>query len=512
MSSHHDPVQPTPFDVAQPVPSQTSAAEVEVHRGTPTWVLPALGGLVLLALLVIFWLPGSLEPTAPALQPSTSDSSIATPQISGNPSNNTRQSEADISPWSDAQLARLRKDAQDVLAELLELQFALQERGAQLWAAESFSAVAALATEGDAHYKSRRYEEATARYQQGLESLQALHNAIPQQMAGRLEQAQQAIEQGDADAVQSALEMAAIIEPESPELAPLQQRAAVMPQWQPLLTAAAAAETAGDLARAEQLLQQAAALDPLHMRIQSELQRVAIKARQRDFNAAMSEGYAALDEGRFDSARKSFRAAAKLQQGSEEASSALQEVATAETAQRLATLNRRGQKDEQEERWQQAVDAYEQAHKIDSSVMFASEGLSRSRARAQYDQKFRTIIDEPQRLSDAGVAKAAALLLREARELTLRGPVLTEQIKRLDALLVRANASVAVSLQSDGETEVIVYKVARLGRFLRHELTLRPGTYTAVGSRNGYRDVRKSFTLEHDATPPPVNVICTEQI
>jgi hypothetical protein len=62
------------------------------------------------------------------------------------------------------------------------------------------------------------------------------------------------------------------------------------------------------------------------------------------------------------------------------------------------------------------------------------------------------------------------------------------------------------------ETEVIVYKVKRLGRFQQQELVLRPGTYTAVGTRNGYRDVRQTFTIKHDGAPPAVTIACTEPI
>ena len=71
---------------------------------------------------------------------------------------------------------------------------------------------------------------------------------------------------------------------------------------------------------------------------------------------------------------------------------------------------------------------------------------------------------------------------------------------------------ITVTLRSDSETEVIVYKVARLGRFAERALTLRPGTYTAVGTRDGYRDVRHKFTIAHDTTPAPVTIICTEPI
>ena len=303
-----------------------------------------------------------------------------------------------------------------------------------------------------------------------------------------------------------------MISPDNADIAALQHRADVLPELLPLLEHALAAEAAGDLSQAQQLLQQATALDPQHQLAQGELQRVTAKSRKQEFNKAMSEGYAALNEGRYDSARKSFRAAAKLQEGSSEAASALQEVAATETANRLATLDNRGQSLEQQEQWQQAVETYERAQKIDGSVLFAQEGLSRSRARAQLDQRFRKVIDEPGRLSDAAVAAEAEQLLAQARQITPGGSVLALQIKQLDTLLGQANSPVAVTLRSDEETDVIVYKVAKLGRFTERELSLRPGTYTAVGTRDGYRDVRRSFTIVHDTAPTPVTIVCVEAI
>jgi tetratricopeptide (TPR) repeat protein len=516
MSSPNDPVQPIPFDVVQPAPSPTSetrTVDAAVHRGTPVWVLPALGGLLLLAALVIFWLPASLEPAPPGPAPTAAESAGAnTTGQADTAAAKATTATTDAAPYSDAQAARLRKEAQEKAAELLDLQFALKERGAEQWARAPFAEVATVATEGDALYKSRQYEPATARYQQGLTALQALQESIPQVLKRLLEQAQQAIDKGDAPAAQTALAMAAVIEPDNSDIAALQRRAEVLPQLLPLLEGAVTAEAAGDLSQAQRLLQEATALDPLHQRAQTELQRIATKLRKEGFNEAMSAGYAALNEGHFDSARKAFRNAATLQQGSSEAASALREVETAATAQRLASLNKQGQQDERQEQWQKAVEAYEQAQKYDSSVLFASDGLKRSRARAQLDQQFRKVIEEPQRLSDAGVAAGAAQLLAQAKQITPRGPVLEQQIRQLDTLLRQANATVAVTLRSDQETEVLVYKVAKLGRFAEQELTLRPGTYTALGTRNGYRDVRRSFTIAHDSNPAPVTIVCTEPI
>jgi hypothetical protein len=69
-----------------------------------------------------------------------------------------------------------------------------------------------------------------------------------------------------------------------------------------------------------------------------------------------------------------------------------------------------------------------------------------------------------------------------------------------------------VALRSDAQTDVVVYKVAKLGKFNQHELALRPGAYTAVGSRIGYRDVRVDFTVKPEGPPPALTIACTEAI
>jgi hypothetical protein len=54
--------------------------------------------------------------------------------------------------------------------------------------------------------------------------------------------------------------------------------------------------------------------------------------------------------------------------------------------------------------------------------------------------------------------------------------------------------------------------VAKLGKFDQRELDLRPGNYTAVGSRLGYRDVRVDFVVKYGSKPPSVTIACTETI
>ena len=70
----------------------------------------------------------------------------------------------------------------------------------------------------------------------------------------------------------------------------------------------------------------------------------------------------------------------------------------------------------------------------------------------------------------------------------------------------------SVELRSDGLTEVVIYHVGNRGRFLQQRLELRPGTYTVVGSRAGYRDVRQQIVVKPGVAPPVVTIRCEETI
>ena len=69
-----------------------------------------------------------------------------------------------------------------------------------------------------------------------------------------------------------------------------------------------------------------------------------------------------------------------------------------------------------------------------------------------------------------------------------------------------------VVLESDEKTEVTVFQVAVLGKFERVELALRPGTYTVVGTRRGYRDVRRTLVVRPGQEPAPLLVLCEEKV
>ncbi|EED36688.1 conserved hypothetical protein [Luminiphilus syltensis NOR5-1B] len=175
-------------------------------------------------------------------------------------------------------------------------------------------------------------------------------------------------------------------------------------------------------------------------------------------------------------------------------------------------MQREGLAQEANEQWSAAVKTYQQALDIDGSVVFASDGLKRSEPRAELSKALEGVITERERLVDRSILEKAEQTLKQANTIEEPGAKLSRQIAEVTEILNYARTPVDMAFVSDGETDVTVLRVKRLGSFLQTQLTLRPGKYTAVGIRNGYRDVRINFEATPDQADGPIAVRCTEAI
>ncbi len=187
----------------------------------------------------------------------------------------------------------------------------------------------------------------------------------------------------------------------------------------------------------------------------------------------------------------------------------------AEEGLRLAAISEhrsRAEEFERQEDWSAALREYDAVFGLDPTIRFAREGKARAEVRSQLAERLEDHIAHPDRLSNDEVLESAERLLSDARSVEPSGPVLRRQIDSMTKLLAVATTPIRVELVSDNLTEVTVYRVGRLGRFTQQVLDLRPGTYTVVGSRAGYRDVRHRLTVSPSQSSKPVEVRCVEEI
>jgi hypothetical protein len=158
------------------------------------------------------------------------------------------------------------------------------------------------------------------------------------------------------------------------------------------------------------------------------------------------------------------------------------------------------------------VEEYEAVMALDPTIKFAQEGVERSRARAELSARLDFHLQDPERLSTDEVLHDAETLLEEASQIQPAGARLSRQLEGLSQIIAIASTPIRVALISDNLTEVTVYKVGRLGAFERRVLELRPGTYTVVGRRDGYRDIRRQLRVVPGQEIEPLTVRCEEKI
>lgn len=503
--AREEPLQAAAF---RPQDVEADPATPETVR-RPAWLLPGIGVLVVTAILVFGLLPLLFAPDDPAaVSPppaaQSAEGNLAAPGASAT-------SPSERSPFAEAQEQKLRKAAQDALQTVLEIQQILVDFGVESWAPDAYASALEAAQAGDLAYRERRFTEAAMAYQEAGTQLAALEDSIPERAARALGEVRAAIEAGDtAQAVQQK-SLLDLLRPGDPELDRLAGRIEAIPAVSAALDTARGEAAAGQTRAAVNAAEDALAADPDHQRAAAELARYREADATARFRSAMSAGYAALEQEAFDKADEAFRRAAAIRPGAAEPGAGQQELAAARTAAELRKLATDGAAQETAEAWDEAVATYQQALTVDSTLVYARDGLSRAEPRAALAKGIRDILNDRDRLVDPRALRAAEDVLAEAAAIQPKGPVLTAEVAELTALLDWARTPVSVSLSSDNLTDVTVLRVQRLGSFSSSTLSLRPGRYTALGVRNGYRDVRIDFDVKPGAASR-VDVRCEEAI
>jgi tetratricopeptide (TPR) repeat protein len=475
--------------------------------GSLRWFMVLLGFVLLLGMLVVLVLPGLVKP-----QIETSESPPATTAaVEDEPvvdSAGTAPPEA--GPVNDS--ADARAVAENALQAYLELRARLELDNVSAWGEPEWGRSAALADDGDRRFSQRRFPQAASAYSGALQLLQGLADGKALRYDTAMEEGSSALEADDSDIATARYELALAIRPGDAAATRGLERARLRPGVLAFMAQGAQAEDDGDLAAARTAYKQAVDRDADYRPAVEAHERVSTRLAGLAFQAAMTRALAALDKGRLSEADRALKEAAAIRPDDIAVRDAGRRLAAARQASRLATLRRKADVQASAEDWQGAAALYRQALKVDRNAGFASDGLARAQARARLHEQIDHYLDRPSRLySDEPLANAGELL--EGAAAAPEGePKLANKLARLQTLVREAGTPLPVSLRSDGETEVVIYHVGRLGRFDMHRLQLKPGDYTVVGSRKGYRDVRKTLSVRPGKSGAELVIRCEEPV
>ncbi|MDT8400041.1 MAG: tetratricopeptide repeat protein, partial [Pseudomonadales bacterium] len=450
-----------------PVLGIKEAEEHQQLQKKNTRILAGIFSLLLFLVLgVIFLLPRFVSP--PQVDTATTVALTA-------PASRAPQ----VSPYEEAQRLQQREDAQHVLAALLELQKALDGKGVQQWAEQEFNEVVEQAGAGDAAYREQNYTQAQVFYQNGLSTLQSIEAELPTRLATFIAQGAQAILDGQSDLAQHAYGMALLIEPDNEEARRGLARAQVLNQVLELLAAGTTLHENKQFEEARDLYRQALTIDSKHPAAQAAVNKVNKDILDRNFANLMSKGYASLQANNPETAEESFKQALALKPGSPDALAAIKQASDQITTTLITRHQNEAHEHEQNERWQQALDAYDAALAVDPNVVFAREGKVRSESRLQLDKFLVSAINNPLRMAEEQKIHAQVQqVYSDAQLIPDKGPRLSAQLQQVAIFLEKALQPVNVTLRSNGLTRVTIYRVGEFGQFTDKSLSLTPGNYT----------------------------------
>lgn len=356
---------------------------------------------------------------------------------------------------------------------------ALAARGADSWGGADFATAKSADAEALAAQDEASVAAAASHLSQAGQLLDSVEQAAAAALASQLTAGERALTAGQAAPALEAYGLAARIAPDDPRaLAGLARARELAARAGPAKGAAAPAEAGFGEDR---------------------------------YARAAGEGFAALGAGHLEQARAAFERARAARPDGPEAAEGLKRVAAAMHARGFGTLRTRAEDAEADERWDDALSSYTTILRQDPAQQFAQEGRDRATARLQLNDSLQELIDRPDLLSSAEARARASALLASARQVDSPGPVLRLQMARVAALLPEFEKPVRVALVSDGLTQVTVMGVGAFGGFTRRDVELKPGRYTVIGSREGYRDVRRDISVGPGQTQT-VSVSCYEPL
>lgn len=388
----------------------------------------------------------------------------------------------------------------------------LEARGAGAWGGHDFAMAKTRVAEAVGARDAGNTRMAQERLAAAGRLLDSVETKAPQALIAQIAAGEAALGTGQQGVAHQAFDLARRIDPNDRRASDGQRRAQSLNGVLPLLADAENAEGARDYARAAQDYSQALSLDPGNVKAQAGQARANAAFGDDSYAKAVGAGFAALGAGRLDESHDDFVKARALKPNGAEASEGLRRVGAALTARGFASIRQRAAGLEAQERWDEAEQAYGAVLSADPSLAFAQQGKARASSRAELSGRLQQLIDRPDRLSSPGVQDEALSLLETAQAQTPSGPVLRSQIARLEILLPGYDKPVRLSLLSDNATQVAISSIGSFGAFSRREIQLKPGKYIVVGTRSGFRDVRREITVAPGQETQTIRVSCSEPI
>ena len=422
----------------------------------------------------------------------------------------------EISQSRIAEKTKYRKDAQLVLEKIVEIRDLLKSKSIEKWNAEKFNIALENISIGDDLYREGEYLRSIKQYREALDQLNNLKEDAAKIIESTIISANNNIEKLDSELTVeqtiNSINLAFAIDKNNESIKLLKERSLKLPDLFNKVMQSDQFISEQKYEDAFSVLSEAIMLDPYRKKTKTSMENLNKQIKEKTFIEFMSEGFEAMDQNNFSSARKVFNEALKTYPERPDVYDALNQLESRESSFQIKERIKNAEANESLENWSEAKKEYEALLESDNSLVSLKARLINVRIRAELDEQLENLINNPLTLISDELHQKAKKLLKTAQGINQRGAKLEKQIESVSKIIVQARNPIPVNFFSDNKTKVTIFKIGSLGLFEKRTIELVPGKYVALGQRIGFRDVRLDFAIEPNEVDKNISIMCVESI
>jgi len=386
--------------------------------------------------------------------------------------------------------------AQTLISELLIKIEDLKTNGVLFWGGDSWLNAMALYEMGDQSYTSGAFDDAVNYYRQTMDLLVNLEIIIPQILTQTLMLASNAFEKGDQEVAIKQYEIALTIDGSNQDAREGYQRSLKLDKVIEYIRLGKEFASQSNWPKAIEAYENAILVDPDYQEALSGFEFSNASYLEQQFQDLLSNGYSFMSEADFENANLSFQDAKTIYPQSLDVLQAIEVLELNQRLEKISLIQKEATIATTNEMWDLAKVLYEEILALDPNIIEIKKNLQTVNERINLVSNLTLFISSIDKLNDDELYNQAITTLNKAQGVQNKGPKLEQQINDLNRVLKFASIPLDTIFMSDGMTQITIYKLAQLGSFYEKTVSLRPGTYTAIGTRPGYRDVILKFRVE----------------
>ena len=503
MSNNHHPGPNTPSPVHLSPPGNNKA-ELRSEKSTSTVILVSIIFLllVIIAGLVFFLLPGKI--TDAPLETKNS--------VSQDISTDNQSKDQTLKVNDEAKRASQIDRLTQAVELFLSLKAEAEAANTGVWAPSKYKQILKAIVFADQLFEEQKYQDALSAYETSAEDLKELLATKDSVLARSLADGNSALADGESTEALQNFARALAIAPGNPEAQQGMNQAGTLKRVWSLFEEAQEYVKREDYQQAEVVLKQIIQVDADFSPAATTLLQVQNLILENTLKEKLGHFYSSLGSQDLHTAKNILSTLNSTFKDHPEILKAQDVLIRAEEKKLLEDLRRKGEFLSGQERWDEAAAMYSEALKIAPQALFAVNGHNQATNRDNLDKSIISILENPSQLQDPVALETASDVLKFAQGISTPGPKLSRQTEELSKALQIAATPLTVMLDSDGQTEITIYHVGNLGRFHTREISLRPGEYTVVGIRLGFRDVRTTIEVNPYNQVNRFSIACKDPI